>query len=381
MTRSEGHPRVPPMLRRRSFLQAAGAAALSSAFGACATSSRTTPTNRPAPRAFTPVRVSRDRIIRLVAGLRPYRRAGFVVRGERLDDKTLIHNYGHGGGGITLSWGTAQLAVDEALVTEATDCAVIGCGAVGLATARLLQRQGRRVTIYARDLPPDTTSNIAGGQWSPFSVYQEDVADAAFLRQFRRAAELAYRAFQDLTTPNYGVRWVDNYFLDNQPMMLPSFFDNLRHLYPHVRSLTPDEHPFAATHVLRFSSMLIEPPIYLPAIMRDVLLAGGRIVVRDFHDPRELAALPEPVIVNCTGLGARALFGDLDLFPVKGQLTFLLPQSEVDYIVGGQGLYMMPRGDGILLGGTWEEDVWTLEPDPAEAERILEGHRRIFSWR
>jgi hypothetical protein len=42
---------------------------------------------------------------------------------------------------------------------------------------------------------------------------------------------------------------------------------------------------------------------------------------------------------------------------------------------------MMPRGDGILLGGTWEEDAWTLEPDPAEAERILEGHRRIFSWR
>jgi glycine/D-amino acid oxidase-like deaminating enzyme len=45
--------------------------------------------------------------------------------------------------------------------------AVLGCGGVGGATARLLQRRGWRVRIYARDLPPETTSNIAGAQWLP----------------------------------------------------------------------------------------------------------------------------------------------------------------------------------------------------------------------
>ncbi|MGH7703845.1 MAG: FAD-dependent oxidoreductase, partial [Gemmatimonadales bacterium] len=111
------------------------------------------------------VRVAPDRLIRTVVGLRPFRPSGFVVRAERRDSKTIIHNYGHGGGGVTLSWGTAQLAIEEALRTGHTSAAVLGCGAVGLATARLLQQHGWTVSIYARDLPPNTTSNIAGGQW------------------------------------------------------------------------------------------------------------------------------------------------------------------------------------------------------------------------
>ena len=54
-------------------------------------------------------------MIRTVAGLRPYRAAGFVVRAEALGDKRLVHNYGHGGAGITLSWGTSKLATELGL--------------------------------------------------------------------------------------------------------------------------------------------------------------------------------------------------------------------------------------------------------------------------
>ena len=55
---------------------------------------------------LAPVKVDASRVIRTVAGLRPYRRSGFVVRAEPLGEKRLVHNYGHGGGGITLSWGS-----------------------------------------------------------------------------------------------------------------------------------------------------------------------------------------------------------------------------------------------------------------------------------
>ena len=124
--------------------------------------------------------------------------------------------------------------------------------------------------------------------------------------------------------------------------------------------------------------MLIEPPIYLSAMVRDVRLAGGRIVVRELTGSEEIQGLPEPVVVNCTGLGAKALFGDEELEPVKGQLTFLLPQPEVDYIVIADGLYMFPRRDGVLLGGTFEHGNWSLDVDDAVRQRIVAGHRALF---
>ena len=92
-------------LSRRSLL------ALPSAFlASCSPRTRKPPIAR--------VKVSPERVIRTIVGLRPFRPSGFVVRGEKLNAKTVIHNYGHGGAGITLSWGTAQLACEEAKISK-----------------------------------------------------------------------------------------------------------------------------------------------------------------------------------------------------------------------------------------------------------------------
>ena len=58
-----------------------------------------------------------DDVIRQAAGLRPFRSSGFLVKSEPFGGKTLIHNYGHGGCGVTLSWGTADMAAKLALQT------------------------------------------------------------------------------------------------------------------------------------------------------------------------------------------------------------------------------------------------------------------------
>jgi glycine/D-amino acid oxidase-like deaminating enzyme len=318
-------------------------------------------------------------VIRTVVGLRPFRPSGFVVRGEKLGPKTVIHNYGHGGAGITLSWGTAHLAVEEVAHAAVPSCAVIGCGAVGLATARLLQRRGHEVTIYARDLPPQTTSNIAGGQWSPFSVADPDRQTPAFETQLARAARLAHRYFQDLAGDYYGVRWIENYICSQGPGRGGEYGGALHDLYPASKTLSRGEHPFDAPYVRRFVTMLIEPPVYLNAVMRDFLLAGGKLVVREFAGRDALLELPQPVLVNCTGIGARALFGDEELTPIKGQLVVLLPQPEVDYIaLADGGLYMFPRRDGILLGGTFERGEWSLEVNEDAKKRVVEGQIDFF---
>jgi glycine/D-amino acid oxidase-like deaminating enzyme len=367
-------------LDRRQALKSIGLAAGGFAAG-CATGSRRAAFFDP-PRRFARVRVAPDRVIRTVAGLRPFRPSGFVVRADKLDDKLVVHNYGHGGAGVSLSWGTAQLAVEEAARTGARRYAVLGCGAVGLASARLLQRRGHDVVIYARDLPPNTTSNVAGAEWGAYAVAEPERRTAAFDEQFVRAARLSHRMFQDLVGDHYGVRWMEAYELAGArriPRRGDPVSDALEQLTPDSRELPASAHPFDRPYVRRFVTMMIEPPVYLEAVLRDFRLAGGRVVVREFGDARAILDLPEPVAVNCTGLGSRALFGDEELIPAKGQLSVLVPQPEVDYaVLTDQLLYMFPRRDGILLGGTFERGEWSLTPDPAAAERILRGHMDLF---
>jgi glycine/D-amino acid oxidase-like deaminating enzyme len=118
-----------------------------------------------------------DAVIRAIVGHRPYRPEGFRVEREKFDDKIVIHNYGHGGGGLSLGWGSSALAVREAADQAPGKVAVVGSGIMGLCTARLLQDAGWSVTIYTRDVYRHTTSNVAAGEWSPFSTHDEGVVD------------------------------------------------------------------------------------------------------------------------------------------------------------------------------------------------------------
>ncbi len=325
-------------------------------------------------RNFAKVVVSPKRVIRVVVGLRPYRQAGFVVRTEQFDEKVVIHNYGHGGRGVSLSWGTAHLAAEQALRTVHRRCAVIGCGAVGLATARLLLRRGFEVNIYARDLPPDTTSNVALAMWDDARPPAD--AEHGLREQYRRANRLSYEYFQGLVGERMGIRWLPNYSaIEDAPGDAPP--EASVNFYPGYQVLPQGEHPFGSGEVASWYKMLIEPPVYLEALLGDFLLAGGHIVVREFHDVPSLLSLPEPLVVNCTGLGARALFGDEELIPAKGQLVVLLPQPEVDYITDLAG-DMCPRRDGIFLGGTWERGVWSLEPNENAVRRVLADQAAFF---
>lgn len=352
-------------MKRRHFLQASLGLALAAALPY---PSRAESVRLPS------VQVAADRVTRIIVGLRPYRTTGFRVATQKLDDRLIVHNYGHGGAGLTLSWGTSELAVQLAW-SDDRNYAVLGAGAVGLATARLLQQRGARVTIYARDLPPHTTSNIAGGQWAPVSVSDRDKRTPAFNEQLSRAAQLSFNAFQELLGSEYGVHWAPNYFVKEQRPDGHEIFPQARD----VAILSPEECPFQGRYAIRLTTMMIDVPRYLRRVMDDFLLHGGKVVVRELTSLDAVARLPHRTIINCTGLGSRDLFSDPDLIPLKGQLSVLLPQPEIDYAALAEHLYMFSRPDGILLGGTFERGISDLAPNQAAAARILEGHQRLFS--
>ncbi len=381
-------------MQRRTFLTTGGMAALGFGLSGCATTTRPNLTRRRPPVNLPPVHASWDRVIRTTVGLRPHRDAGFVVKADKLNDKLLVHNYGHGGAGMSLAWGTGLMAAELATEHQARRAALIGCGSVGLTCARQLQRRGFDVTIYALAIPPNVTSNMSLAGFTPASgLVENDRRTPEWDAQYRRAADISYRQLQLLAGPHFGVSWLDNYALTDDlpspPQSIPGRPNLNDGLTPGREILQPGEHPFPTKYAIRSPQIRIEPSIYLENLVRDFMLFGGHLVIRKFDSPRELATLGEPIIINCTGLGARDLFGDQELVPLKGQLVVMVPQPEVNYHTnggfrrdqpppGGLGIHMMARSDGIILGGTSQRGVWTLEPDETERKRVVDSHIAVF---
>jgi len=327
-------------------------------------------------------KISWDRVIRTTVGLRPFRTSGFVLRAEKFDEKTVIHDYGFGGSGMSLAWGCGAMVSDIALEHGERSAAVLGCGSPGLTAARQLQRRGFTVTIYTLAVPPYTTSNMSWAGFTPDSGLVNR-RTAEWDAQFRKAAEISYRELQLLADhPGYGVYWIDSYeATDTDPRssgggrprdeyeadedLLP------RQLRPErdTEVLGPGEHPFPSKYAVRTPSLGIEPNLYLDQLVKDFLQFGGKIVIRKFDTPRDLMTLSESIIVNCTGLGSKTLFNDSELVPVKGQLTVCVPQPELNYrasgSVAGSTTYALinPRPDGIVIGNMHERGNWSLEPN------------------
>ena len=389
-------------MNRRAMLKTSGMAMLGMGIQGCASRTSGVATPRASPHRHLPrVHAAWDRVIRTTVGLRPHRRTGFVIRAERLDDKTLVHNYGHGGAGMSTSWGTGLLAADLALQDGARRAAVLGCGVVGLTTARQLQRRGFDVTIYAKTVPPNTTSNMSWAGFTPTSgLIGAGGRTPAWEMQFRQSADIGYKQLQLLVGPKYGVTWINRYRGMNEvresdaatpeqeagSSLLPADLDTGR------VTLQPGEHPFPTRYASVQPWLRIEPSIYMDALVSDFLLFGGRIIIRTFETTRDLLSLGEPIVINCTGLGAREIFDDEELIPLKGQLTHFVPQPEIDYGAvapamigpdGGRqrGVSTNPRGDGIALGSTSERNVWSLEVNEEARRRVVEGAIALFaSW-
>lgn len=388
-------------MNRRTFLERSGLALVGFGLSGCATTGLRRDSgagSRRAPIRLPPVRASWDRVIRTTVGLRPHRDSGFVLRAEPLDAKTVIHNYGHAGAGMSLGWGCGVMVAEMAQETGQRRVAVIGCGSPGLTTARQLQRRGFDVTIYAMTVPPDTTSNMSLAGFTPTTaLVSNERRTPAWDAQFVRAAEISYRQLQLMVSQNYGVYWIDSYNATDNPAPGqgggrgggggPAFDEDLlpEYLRPNRNRevLGPGEHPFRTRYAVRTPALSIEPSIYLDALVRDFLMFGGRIVIRKFDTPRDLMSLTEPVIVNCTGLGSFTLFDDKELVPIKGQLTVMVPQPEVHYRASGRtpsggNATMNPRSDGIVVGNLQDPGNWSLDVDEGVRQRNVDAAIEFF---
>jgi D-amino-acid oxidase len=386
-------------MNRRSFLH--GSAALMAAgFAGCVKRPAAGVPALPfydAPGPIVPIRAHVDRIFRITVCLRPFRAAGPRLDVERIADKLIVHNYGHGGSGWSLSWGSADVVVRKAIEAangiSGKTIAVIGCGALGLTAATTAQRAGFRVTIYAKERPPFVRSSWATGSWTPDSrIALTSAATPDFGALWERMARTSFSMYQSyLGMPGTPIEWTDRYFLTDQDRRSASapppqeghdwasYHDRIADLTPRSQSLPPGTHPFPTKFVYRNSSLTFNVADYARQLMNDFQIAGGTIETREFHSPQDVAALPHPIIINCTGYGARQLWSDDSIVPVRGQIAWLIPQEGVHYGLQYHNLYVLARRDGIVVQPYANDDEgWNdtnEQPDRAAAEagvRVLE---------
>lgn len=394
-------------MKRRQFL-GAGAAALAAlpasnhaqtpapldTAALCTTPA--TPATFAAPLPLAPVRASVDRMIDIAVCRRPFRAQGPRIESERRFGKTIVHHYGHGGSGWSLSWGSAKLALPLIQATGQRHIAVIGCGAIGLTTARVAQQNGLHVRIYCKERPPEVASSLATGTWSPDSrICTTEYATPAFSQRWEWMARQSFRTYQSLLgLADNPVEWRDGYVLSDIPFDQPVNVEDDEPDYPDLHArladirpksvpIQPGEHPFRVPHVRRFTQMNFNISSYQRLLMEDFLRAGGEIVQRTFEHPRQFAELREHAIVNCTGYGARALLGDTSIIPVRGQTARLVPQPEVDYALmyRGHNLFMLSRRDTLLVQAQGPHDFGNDDTsiDRALSEAAVQRLATLFA--
>jgi D-amino-acid oxidase len=378
-------------LNRRGWL--AGLAGIG--LTGCATKAARVVTPTGAVPSVEPIHARMDRMFRITVCSRPFRAAGPRLDVEKVGEKTVVHNYGHGGSGWSLSWGSSAIAVEKAMGTGEKELAVIGCGALGLTSAILAQRAGAKVTIYAKERPPAVRSSRATGSWTPDSrVALASKTDAAFPALWEKMARYSFHTYENyLGLAGNPIEWVDRYRLAdmtsqpeperNDGLDFAHYMDRIRDISPRSEELEPGRHGFGNRMAYKAPSLTFNVASYSHQLMTDFFVEGGKMEMREFRTPNELTSLSQRTIIHATGYGAKALFDDKSIVPVRGQIAWLIPQVEVRYALYYKGVFALSRRDGIVVQsvGNGEMEGYndaSEEPNQAEAAAAIGTIAKLF---
>ncbi|MBI4161554.1 MAG: FAD-dependent oxidoreductase [Acidobacteria bacterium] len=245
-----------------------------------------------------------------------------------------------------------------------TRAAVLGGGVIGLTSAIRLLEKGFRVTVFAREVTPGTTSDIAGAVWLPYR--------AAPRERILPWAEATYGEYRKLA----GIEGSGVFFTDLVEMFREASPDPWwGGAVPAWSRVPPDRLPAGFQDGFRTTVPVVETPLFMPYLMRRLEQSGGAL---ERGEVRNLADLSRdyPLVVNCSGIGARELVPDPEVFPIRGQVVRIRRPAGLDPTVlvhdaGETSIYIVPRRDDCILGGTAQAGNWDRNPDPSTAAEIL----------
>ncbi|XP_067015431.2 D-aspartate oxidase [Anabrus simplex] len=257
--------------------------------------------------------------------------------------------------------------------------AVIGGGVIGLSTAVVAQRRmpWLEVTVFAEQLSPDTTGDGSAGLWEPY-LLQDTPAD-----NINRWASETYFLFRELwqspLAGEVGVSLVPMTWLTQEEgSSLPLWRHSVLGFSPidekQLRDLSSQH---GRTYKFGYEMLMFtcEPTRFLPYLLKEFKTNGGVLLKKRVTSLPDVAADGYDVVVNCSGLGARELVGDVSIQPIRGQVM-RVKAPWVKHVIlddSDAGNYIIPNQDSVVLGGTHQLGDWNTEVSSADRDFILNG--------
>ncbi|KAK0413590.1 hypothetical protein QR680_006890 [Steinernema hermaphroditum] len=247
---------------------------------------------------------------------------------------------------------------------------VIGAGINGIAVARELQKRygsDIEVTIVTDKKTPNTTSDVAAGLWMPHLV---DGKNADLLKKWARET-FEHIAHLERDSPDSGAFMCSGYVFDNEPSP-PDFDESIYHTFKTLTKQEIEQLGFSHFNYGNFyTTYFLEPSIYLRKLMREFAAEGGKILEKKLETVDDLAPEDYDLIVNCSGLGSRQLFGDEEIIPIRGHVIRAKCPSMKHFYIFENQFHCFPNSDTVVLGGTAHKGDYDLSIRPADTQLIL----------
>ena len=249
------------------------------------------------------------------------------------------------------------------------DAVVVGAGVTGLTTAISLAEAGLRTRVVTAEPPSATTSVSAGAIWGPVRCGPAERCYPWARTGLEVLSALAGR-------PATGVHLLSGREVCSTVTSPPPWTGMLEQM----RVLGPAGLPDGFVSGWAYTAPAVNMPVYLDYLLHRYTCLGGTVLARTVPSLESVAA---PVVVNCTGIGARSLVPDESLVPVRGQVVVVenpgIAEFYLDHGDGGSDyVYLFPHGDVAVLGGTAHEGAADLAPRPDVAARILRDVSAVF---
>lgn len=253
---------------------------------------------------------------------------------------------------------------------EGAAITVIGAGISGLASAYVLSKANHSVKIIAKKFSPNITSNRAAAFWFPYHIRNDE--------RGIHWCQYSYGMYQNFAENNStGVSMkkllkVVRNNVEEQEMTWFSFMPEGSY-----RIMNKDEIPEGNAVGYDVQVPLIETQIFLPWLMNELQKMNVEIEKKEIGSFDEIKNAD--LIINCSGLGSQHLCNDKEMIPIRGQVALLEPKNfPFIFLDNEMPLYIVPRKDAIIVGGTFEEGVEEAVCEPATLDKILDNAYHVF---